>query len=187
MRNTTFRARGLLALAGVLLAACARAASQREAPHADAAVRAVERLRFDAMVARDLRALDTLLADDLTYTHTTGRVDDKRALLADLDAGRLVYDSIVPSDVRIRVYGARPPSPAPRGCRSAPTARCCGSARASRSSTWRTADAGSSRCGSRRGCREARTRGGWRAARGGAFRGAPAACVARAAPRGPRR
>jgi hypothetical protein len=76
-----------------------------ETSQAEAAVRAVERSRFDAMIARDVRALDTLLADDLTYTHTTGRVDDKRALLADLETGRLVYDSIVPADVRVRVYG----------------------------------------------------------------------------------
>jgi ketosteroid isomerase-like protein len=68
-------------------------------------IRALERRRFEAMRVADIHALDTLLANDLTYTHTTGRVDDKGTLLSDLHARRIVYDSIVPSDVRVRVYG----------------------------------------------------------------------------------
>jgi hypothetical protein len=97
--------RGLAVVAAATSFACALAGPGQRVPDAETTIRVLEHLRFDAMIARDVRALDTLLADDLTYTHTTGRVDDKRALLADLEAGRLVYDSIVASDVRVRVYG----------------------------------------------------------------------------------
>ena len=75
------------------------------ASETEATLRALDRRRLEAMRVVDLRALDTLLADDLTYTHTTGKVDDKGSLLEDLHLGRLVYDSIVPSDVRVRIYG----------------------------------------------------------------------------------
>jgi ketosteroid isomerase-like protein len=83
---------------------CALASSRRTST-SEATVRAVERRRFEAMTARDLRALDTLLADDLKYTHTTGKVDTKASLLDDLRAGRLVYDSITPGEVHVHVHG----------------------------------------------------------------------------------
>ena len=69
------------------------------------AVHAVERGRFAAMVGRDLGALDSLVAEELAYTHTSGERDTKASLLEALRSGRLVYDSIVPATVRVRVYG----------------------------------------------------------------------------------
>jgi hypothetical protein len=53
---------------------------------ADAALRQeildIESRRVKAMVQRDLAALDGILADDLTYTHSGGRIDDKASFLA---------------------------------------------------------------------------------------------------------
>ena len=85
---------------------CAALSLRPPASRDEATVRAVEQRRFEAMTARDLRALDTLLAEDLTYTHTTGKVDTKVSLLDDLRAGRLVYESITPGDVHVHVHGS---------------------------------------------------------------------------------
>src|SRR2546425_605476 len=46
----------------------------------------LERNRADAMVRQDLEALASLLADDLSYTHSDGRTDTKESFL-DLVAG----------------------------------------------------------------------------------------------------
>lgn len=64
-----------------------------------------ERQRFAAMVAADIGALERLLADELTYTHTTGTTDSKAELLASLSSGTLKYLSIEPQEMRARPYG----------------------------------------------------------------------------------
>jgi hypothetical protein len=79
-------------------------ASRPSGTPSDQAVRAAEQRRFQAMATVDVRALDTLLAEELSYTHTTGEVDTKVSLLDALRTGRLVYDSIIPADVRVRAY-----------------------------------------------------------------------------------
>ncbi len=61
--------------------------------------------RMRAMVHVDIAALDRILADDLTYTHTTGRVDTKATLLAALRSGELKYQMIEPKNVEARAYG----------------------------------------------------------------------------------
>ena len=62
----------------------------------------VEQARFAAMTRADVTALDTLLADDLVYTHTTGRVETKEQFLASLRTGRIVYERISPHDRELR-------------------------------------------------------------------------------------
>lgn len=64
-----------------------------------------ERQRFAAMVEADVGTLERLLADELTYTHTTGTTDTKTELLASLSSGTLKYLSIEPEDMRARPYG----------------------------------------------------------------------------------
>src|ERR1700694_2642719 len=88
----------------VLVVGCTSSASRPSGAPSDQAVRMAEQGRFHAMVTVDLLALDTLLADELTYTHTTGEVDTKASLLDALRTGRLGYDSIIPAEVRVRVY-----------------------------------------------------------------------------------
>jgi ketosteroid isomerase-like protein len=96
--------------AAVALLGCAgwRGATRAE-PGADAraanAVRDAELRRFEAMTRRDLAALDALLADELTYVHSSGELETKAGLLATLRSERLAYDSIAPSDVDARVFG----------------------------------------------------------------------------------
>jgi len=68
-------------------------------------VQRLESQRFDAMVRGDTAALDGLLADDLVYTHSSGKVDSKASLIDDIKAGRLRYKVIRPEDPRLGVYG----------------------------------------------------------------------------------
>ena len=100
----TWRRVGFPTLIGLAMG-CAALSSRPPTSRDEAVVRAVDQRRFEAMTARDLRALDTLLADDLTYTHTTGKVDTKATLLDDLRAGRLVYESITPGAIHVHVHG----------------------------------------------------------------------------------
>jgi len=68
----------------------------------------VERLdaqRFDAMVKADIPALEALLADDLVYTHASGKTDTKASLLDDIKAGQLKYKSFRPEGPTLHRYG----------------------------------------------------------------------------------
>lgn len=99
----------LLRMAAILSVAACRASPPRTMDSVDAAaaehsVWTVEMQRFAAMTRADVAALDTLLADDLTYAHTSGQLERKREFLATLRSGRLVYDSIVPTEHRVRFY-----------------------------------------------------------------------------------
>lgn len=82
----------------LLLAAGPPADPERE-------VREVTERRFAAMVRGDAAELDRLLARDLTYTHSNGRVETREKFLASIAAKTLAYRSIEPSGVEVRVYG----------------------------------------------------------------------------------
>ncbi len=64
----------------------------------------LEEERLAAMVAADVGALDRILADDLSYVHTTAAIDTKESLTSGLASGRLDYESITPSARAVRVY-----------------------------------------------------------------------------------
>lgn len=65
----------------------------------------LEQKRAKAMVAADVETLSALLADDLTWTHASARVDSKPTFLDALKAGRVKYLDIKLSDERIRLHG----------------------------------------------------------------------------------
>ena len=66
-----------------------------------------EKDRFAAMVKGDRAALEKLLADDLTYTHSTALLENKEQFIKSVTSGNIDYVSIVPSeaDWKIRVNG----------------------------------------------------------------------------------
>ena len=70
------------------------------------AIRELETRRFQAMIEADTAALDTILAEDLTYTHTSGWVDTKEQFIGWLESGELNYQSISTDSVTVRVYAA---------------------------------------------------------------------------------
>jgi len=67
-------------------------------------LRADER-RFEAMRKDDWAALDAALSDDLTYVHSTARLESKAEHIANLRAGKPHYRGIAPRDRRARVHG----------------------------------------------------------------------------------
>jgi Domain of unknown function (DUF4440) len=56
---------------------------------------AAEEARRLAMLAADTAVLDKLLADTLTYTHSTGVTDSKHSYLGLLSSGALRYEVLV--------------------------------------------------------------------------------------------
>ncbi|MCS6805026.1 MAG: nuclear transport factor 2 family protein [Acidobacteriota bacterium] len=72
---------------------------------AEEAVRMAQIRRFEAMMRGQVKLLERLLDDDLTYTHSSGIVDTKADLLHSLQAGAIRYDSIEADDIQIRLYG----------------------------------------------------------------------------------
>jgi len=56
------------------------------------------------MMKQDVVALDTLLDDELDYIHTGGDLQSRSQFIDMIKKQTLVYESITPSDVRVRVY-----------------------------------------------------------------------------------
>lgn len=73
---------------------------------AEQEVRELELRRFKALTDQDTAALDQILSDDLTYTHSSAHVDTKATYIASIRSGELKYVSIVPDELKVRVYGS---------------------------------------------------------------------------------
>lgn len=91
--------RAALLLAALLLLPGFATADTRED------VLAADARRFAAMLQNDLTALEALLADDLTYTHSSSKVESKAEFLESLRSGKLRYLAAERSDLAVRVYG----------------------------------------------------------------------------------
>jgi ketosteroid isomerase-like protein len=72
---------------------------------AESEVLQADERRFDAMRKGDWPALDAALADDLTYVHSTARLETKAEHIANLRAGKPHYRGIAPRDRQARVHG----------------------------------------------------------------------------------
>ncbi len=66
---------------------------------------AADARRFAAMVQGNLTALEGLLTEDLTYTHSNGQVETRAQLLEGIRSGTLRYLAAEPSGAVVRVYG----------------------------------------------------------------------------------
>ena len=69
-------------------------------------IMAVERRRVDAMVAEDIETLATMLADELTYTHSGGRFDTKQSFLELIAAPDSHYRDVQYSDEEVIDLGS---------------------------------------------------------------------------------
>jgi hypothetical protein len=67
-------------------------------------VRVAEHQRFQAMINRDMVALDTLLDEEVTYVPGKGSIQSRKEFIEAISKKKTVYDSITPRDVRVRVY-----------------------------------------------------------------------------------
>ena len=65
----------------------------------------LDRKRMQAMAKKDIEALDELIAEDLIYAHSTARLDTKTSLIDNMLAGKTVYTSVEPSNVKAQDFG----------------------------------------------------------------------------------
>ena len=72
---------------------------------AEANVLQADDRRFEAMRRGDWAALDAALAEDLTYVHSTARLESKAEHVANLRAGKPHYRGIAPRERQARVHG----------------------------------------------------------------------------------
>ncbi len=72
---------------------------------AEADVLGADDKRFEAMRAEDWSALDTVLSDDLTYVHSTARLETKAEHMANLKARKPQYKGVTPRDRAVRFSG----------------------------------------------------------------------------------
>ena len=65
----------------------------------------LDKKRMQAMAAKDVTTLETLIADDLVYTHSSARLDTKRSLIDGMTSGKTVYTACEPSNVKAQDLG----------------------------------------------------------------------------------
>ncbi len=66
---------------------------------------ALDKKRMQAMASKDIATLESVLGDDLVYTHSSARLDTKQSLIANMQSGSTVYSSVIPSDVKAQDLG----------------------------------------------------------------------------------
>src|SRR6266508_5748828 len=70
----------------------------------DAVAKSVEAFRA-AQLAADAKAFDALCAEELSYSHSDGRVEDKATFIANATNGKSKFLSLAYQDPKIRVVG----------------------------------------------------------------------------------
>jgi Domain of unknown function (DUF4440) len=65
----------------------------------------LDRQRMNAMAQKDIATLNTLLSDELVYTHSSARLDTKQSLIGAMESGATVYTAVEPSDVKAADFG----------------------------------------------------------------------------------
>jgi len=65
----------------------------------------LDKKRMDAMAQKDVETLKGMLCKGLVYTHSSARQDTKQSLLENMQSGKTVYTSVVPSEVKAKDLG----------------------------------------------------------------------------------
>jgi ABC-type phosphate/phosphonate transport system substrate-binding protein len=87
------------------IGALAKSPQAKEGSAAEQAVLKADNERFTAMLKADTAALEKLLADELSYTHSNAQVQDKAAFISDIKTGKIKYLTIEATDQKARVFG----------------------------------------------------------------------------------
>ena len=98
-RTKLFRTLGFIS---ILLGSCFILRAQSEESKR---LISIQRRHYDAMIHRDTTLLAGLLADSLTYIHSSGIIDNKKSFLKDIGSGRITYMFILPEKVTATVDG----------------------------------------------------------------------------------
>jgi ketosteroid isomerase-like protein len=87
------------------VASAAALSSAQSSPTVEQQILKADRDRFAAMVNGDVATLDRLLAIELSYIHTSARIEDKHAYLYGIKSGKTKYWSIIPTERQVHVMG----------------------------------------------------------------------------------
>ena len=71
----------------------------------DIEIRAAEAALYRAMIAKDIAALDKILADEVHYIHSPGFAENKAEYLAGVKKGRYDYAAITSRNVTVKLLG----------------------------------------------------------------------------------
>jgi uncharacterized protein (TIGR02246 family) len=98
----------LLLFAALLLFGCASSRAQtspvKPMNATEKEVEALERQRFAAQVSKDYAFLEKAFADDLIYTHSNGKQNNKTEYLQSIRDGKSQYDKIDVETINVRAY-----------------------------------------------------------------------------------
>ena len=72
---------------------------------AEDAIKQAERDWASAVVKKDYAVLDRVLADDLAYTHSDGRLDNKKDYVESLRSGKQTYDAAEHQSIDVKLLG----------------------------------------------------------------------------------
>jgi ketosteroid isomerase-like protein len=93
-----------LAVSALALASAGTGPALAASADEDAVAKKVEAFRL-AQIAADPKALGALCADDLSYSHSSGKVEDKATFIANATDGKSKFLSIDYQDPTIKVVG----------------------------------------------------------------------------------
>jgi uncharacterized protein (TIGR02246 family) len=89
---------------GILTSATPARPANSKDDRAAKEVEALERQRFAAQVSKDYVFLEKAFADDLVYTHSNGKQNDKKEYIQSIRDGKSVYDKIDVENINVRAY-----------------------------------------------------------------------------------
>ncbi|WBA42450.1 nuclear transport factor 2 family protein [Hymenobacter canadensis] len=93
----------LLLLLALLLPVLTFAQSKKDQA-ATKEVEVLERQRFEAQVKKDYAVLEKVFADDLVYTHSNGKQNNKTEYIQSIREGKSQYDKIEVEALNVRAY-----------------------------------------------------------------------------------
>ncbi len=67
-------------------------------------IAALERQRFEAMTKKDIPFLQDVLAENTTYSHSNGLVENKAQHLENIKSGRITYQEMEVEESEIRIF-----------------------------------------------------------------------------------
>jgi ketosteroid isomerase-like protein len=96
---------GIDAPVNATLTALVRSLEKRNSRQEEQTVLAADARRRAAMIAGDADTLASLLGDELVWTHSSGKTDDKAAFLAGIASRAVVYTALDVAEVTVARHG----------------------------------------------------------------------------------
>ncbi|CAI8712192.1 MULTISPECIES: nuclear transport factor 2 family protein [Pseudomonas] len=88
----------------LLVLACLFSGYVAAAPAEQDVAQAVDHLT-QAMLHKDIAELNALTADNLTYGHSSGKIQDKKAFIADIETGKSAFKTLEMQNQTITLSG----------------------------------------------------------------------------------